>query len=70
MLPKTFHIDLPNDLANEILKCKTDEDVEKSGGRMATSSITRSEKKWCACTSLLYAGPADDGSECGEGALN
>ena len=31
MLPKTFHIDLPNDLSNEILKCKTDEDVEKVG---------------------------------------
>ena len=31
MLPKTFHIDIPNDLANEILKCKTDEDVEKVG---------------------------------------
>jgi methylenetetrahydrofolate reductase (NADPH) len=30
-LPKTFHIDLPADLSNEILKCKTDEDVEKVG---------------------------------------
>ncbi len=31
ILPKTFHIDLPADLSNEILKCKTDEDVEKVG---------------------------------------
>jgi methylenetetrahydrofolate reductase (NADPH) len=31
VLPKTFHIDLPADLSNEILKCKSDEDVEKVG---------------------------------------
>jgi methylenetetrahydrofolate reductase (NADPH) len=31
MLPKTFFIDLPAELSNEILKCKTDEDVEKVG---------------------------------------
>jgi methylenetetrahydrofolate reductase (NADPH) len=31
VLPKTFHIDLPTDLSNEILKCKTDMEVEKVG---------------------------------------
>ena len=31
VLPKTFFIDLPAELSNEILKCKTDEDVEKVG---------------------------------------
>lgn len=31
VLPKTFHIDLPTDLSNEMMKCKSDEDVEQVG---------------------------------------
>ena len=31
MLPKVFHIDLPAALSKEIIKCKTDADVEKVG---------------------------------------
>ncbi|RYD81045.1 MAG: methylenetetrahydrofolate reductase [NAD(P)H] [Sphingobacteriales bacterium] len=31
VLPKVFHIDLPTDLSNEIVKCKDDADVEKVG---------------------------------------
>jgi methylenetetrahydrofolate reductase (NADPH) len=31
MLPKVFHVDLPNDLANAIMKCKNDDEVEQVG---------------------------------------
>ncbi len=31
VLPRTFNVDIPADLSNEILKCKTDEDCEKVG---------------------------------------
>jgi methylenetetrahydrofolate reductase (NADPH) len=31
VLPRTFHVDIPTELSNEILKCKTDGDVEIVG---------------------------------------
>ena len=31
VLPRTFHADIPTELSNEILKCKTDGDVEIVG---------------------------------------
>lgn len=31
VLPRTFHVDIPKELSNEIMKCKTNEDVEKVG---------------------------------------
>ncbi len=31
LLPKVFHIDIPTALSNEIIKCKTDEEVEQVG---------------------------------------
>ena len=31
MLPKVFHVDLPPELSNNIMKCKSDEEVEKLG---------------------------------------
>ncbi|HQU56165.1 MAG: methylenetetrahydrofolate reductase [NAD(P)H] [Chitinophagaceae bacterium] len=30
-IPKTFHVDLPNELAKEMMKCKSDEEIEKLG---------------------------------------
>lgn len=32
ILPRTFHVDIPSDLSTEILKCKSDADVELVGG--------------------------------------
>ena len=31
VIPRTFHVDIPTDLSNEILRCKTDEECEKVG---------------------------------------
>lgn len=31
VIPRTFHVDIPNDLINEIIKCRSDVDVEKVG---------------------------------------
>ncbi len=31
VIPRTFHVDIPDDLANEVLQAKTDVDVEKIG---------------------------------------
>ncbi len=31
MLPKVFHVDIPNELSSAIMKCKSDEEVEKIG---------------------------------------
>ena len=31
IIPRTFYVDIPNELANEIVKCKTDEEVAVTG---------------------------------------
>lgn len=31
VIPRTFHVDIPSDLSEEIMKCKADSDVEKVG---------------------------------------
>src|SRR3982751_3588876 len=36
ILPKVFHVDIPNDLSIEIMKCKTDADVEIVGPEWLT----------------------------------
>src|SRR5215216_6117133 len=36
VIPRTFYVDLPSDLANEIIKCKSDEDVAQVGTEWLT----------------------------------
>lgn len=31
VIPRTFHVDIPEELSNEIIKCKTDQEVEEIG---------------------------------------
>jgi methylenetetrahydrofolate reductase (NADPH) len=46
VVPKTFHCDLPQPLASEVLRCKTDEDARQLGIEWATEQ----------CRQLLEAG--------------
>jgi len=45
VLPKTFHIDLPAELANEMSKCQTDESVEQLGTEWLLHQ-SKELKKW------------------------
>jgi methylenetetrahydrofolate reductase (NADPH) len=36
VIPRTFHCDLPQELASEVVKCKTDEDARCLGIEWAT----------------------------------
>ena len=37
LLPKTFHIDIPEELAAEMLRCKTNDDVKALGVEWGTA---------------------------------
>ncbi len=39
MVPKTFHCDIPEELAQEVLKCKTDEDAKALGIEWTTAQV-------------------------------
>jgi len=67
ILPKTFHIDLPKDLSNEILNCKTDAEVEQVGAEWLLMQSKDLKKKWCTSSTLLYIGPTACGGWGGKG---
>ena len=39
MVPKTFHCDIPEELAQEVLKCKTDDDAKTLGIEWTTTQV-------------------------------
>ncbi|MDE5838700.1 MAG: methylenetetrahydrofolate reductase, partial [Paramuribaculum sp.] len=39
LLPKVFHVDMPEDLANEIVACKNDEEAKEIGVRWCTEQM-------------------------------
>ena len=39
VVPKTFHCDIPEELAQEVLKCKTDEDAKQLGIEWTTAQV-------------------------------
>ncbi|MBC7867799.1 MAG: methylenetetrahydrofolate reductase, partial [Gloeobacteraceae cyanobacterium ES-bin-316] len=51
LLPKVFHIDLPLALSNEVMKCKTDEEVEKVGAEWL---LTQSRELYQAGVPVLH----------------
>ncbi|PWU04682.1 MAG: methylenetetrahydrofolate reductase [NAD(P)H] [Bacteroidetes bacterium] len=44
VIPRTFYVDIPTDLSNEIMKCKTDEDVELVGVEWLTQQSRELKK--------------------------
>jgi methylenetetrahydrofolate reductase (NADH) len=44
IIPRTFYVDLPSDLANEIIKCKSDEEVAQVGTEWLTQQSKELKK--------------------------
>jgi methylenetetrahydrofolate reductase (NADPH) len=51
VIPRTFHVDIPTDLSNAILRCKTDEECEKVGAEWL---LTQSRELKAAGVPVLH----------------
>ena len=49
VIPRTFYVDIPEDLSGEILKCKTDDDVEKVGAEWLLAQSRELKKAGVPC---------------------
>jgi methylenetetrahydrofolate reductase (NADPH) len=58
-LPKTFHIDLPDDLLDEVEKCKTDKDVKEVGIQWCIQQCKELVKFGVPCLHIYTMGNAD-----------
>ena len=55
LLPRVFHVDIPDMLVREIVKCKDDSQVKQVRDRLVYSSIARIESEGSTQYSLLFA---------------
>jgi methylenetetrahydrofolate reductase (NADPH) len=56
VIPRTFYVDIPNELANEITKCKADEEVAAVGTEWLIQQSKELKKFGSACVTLLHVG--------------
>lgn len=59
ILPKTFHIDIPQDLLLEIVKCKTDDEVREAGIRWTIEQSKELIKFGVPCLHFYSMGKSD-----------
>lgn len=59
VLPKTFHIDLPDDLIDEVMKCKNDADVKEVGIAWAIQQSKELIKATVPCLHFYTMGNPD-----------
>jgi methylenetetrahydrofolate reductase (NADPH) len=69
ILPKIFHIDIPEELYNEAIKCKTDADVKQVGIEWAIAQSKDLIKHKVPCVHLYTMGNPDNTRRVAEGAF-
>ena len=58
-LPKTFRIDLPPDFANELVKCRTDDEVKRMGIDWCTAQAKELKKGGAPCLHFYTMGRSE-----------
>ena len=66
VLPQTFHVDLPQELVTEVMRCKTSDDVRKVGVEWAVAQATELKKAGVPVLHFYTMGRPDSMIEIGK----